>query len=140
ALVHQPGRVRVLEGLPLHHVAPVTRRVADRHQQWLVLLTGASQRRRSPWQPVDGVLRVLAQVGRALGGGAVGLPRPGLYPARGSPRRAPRPGAPRAPAGSRSAARPASAPARPTREPIRRTRAERDSTARGPPPPASWTG
>ena len=30
-LVHHRGRLRVLEGLVLHHVAPVARRVADRH-------------------------------------------------------------------------------------------------------------
>ena len=48
ALVHQRGRARVLEGLALHHVAPVAGGVADRDQQRLVLLARARERRRRP--------------------------------------------------------------------------------------------
>ncbi len=66
ALVHHGRRARVLEGLPLHHVAPVARGVADRHQQRLVLGLGARERDRAPRQPVDGVLGMLAQVGGGL--------------------------------------------------------------------------
>jgi len=71
-LVHQRRRALVLERLTLHHMAPVTGGVADRHQQRLVLVTGARQRIRSPWQPVDGIVRVLAQVRGGLGGERVG--------------------------------------------------------------------
>jgi hypothetical protein len=41
ALVHQFGRARVLKRLALHHMAPVAGGVADRHEQRLVLVTGA---------------------------------------------------------------------------------------------------
>src|SRR6202035_4228610 len=70
-LVHQLGRARILEGLPLHHVAPVAGRVADRDQQRLVLLARASERNGSPRQPVHRVLGVLAEVGGGLGGESV---------------------------------------------------------------------
>ena len=48
ALVHQRRRARVLEGLALHHVAPVAGGVADRDEQRLVLLARARERRRRP--------------------------------------------------------------------------------------------
>ena len=65
-LVHEPGDLRVLEGLALHDVAPVAGRVADRHEQRLVLLAGAAQRGVAPRHPVDGVVLVLAEVGGGL--------------------------------------------------------------------------
>ena len=61
-LVHQRRDLRVLEGLALHHVAPVAGRVADRDDQRLVLRAGARERLLAPRVPVDGVLRVLEQV------------------------------------------------------------------------------
>ena len=71
-LVHQRGRARILEGLALHHVAPVAGGVADRDEQRLVLCARARERDRPPGQPVDGVLGVLAQVGRGLARQRVG--------------------------------------------------------------------
>ena len=70
-LVHQHRRALVLEGLALHHVAPVAGRIADRDEQRLVLRAGACQCRRSPWQPVDRVVGVLAQVRGGLVGQCV---------------------------------------------------------------------
>ena len=48
ALVHQRRDLRVLEGLALHHVAPVAGRVADRDEQRAVLLARAA---RAPPRP-----------------------------------------------------------------------------------------
>ena len=66
ALVHQRRDLRVLEGLALHHVAPVAGRVADRDEQRLVLSRARRQRLLAPRVPVDGVVRVLEQVGGGL--------------------------------------------------------------------------
>ena len=72
-LVHHPrGRV-VLERLPLHHVAPVARGVADRDEQRLVLGTGARERLVAPRVPVDGIARMLQEVRARLIGEAVHL-------------------------------------------------------------------
>ena len=71
-LVHVGGGLGVLEGLPLHHVAPVAGRVADREQNRPVLLAGPAQRLVPPGVPVDRVLAVLEQVGTCLPGEAVG--------------------------------------------------------------------
>ena len=65
-LVHQRRDHRVLEGLPLHDVAPVAGGVADRHEHRLVLLAGALERLGTPRIPVHGVLGVLQQVGGGL--------------------------------------------------------------------------
>ena len=62
ALVHQGRRLRVLERLPLHHVAPVAGRVPDREQDRLVLRAGALERLLAPGEPVHGVRGVLEQV------------------------------------------------------------------------------
>ena len=62
ALVHERGRLVVLEGLVLHDVAPVARRVADGQQDRLVLLARARERLLAPRVPVDGVVRVLEEV------------------------------------------------------------------------------
>jgi hypothetical protein len=67
-LVHHLSDRGVLEGLVLHDVAPMTRRVADRDEHGLVLGTGDGERLVAPRVPVDGVLRVLEQVGGGLGG------------------------------------------------------------------------
>src|ERR1700691_3641876 len=66
ALVHQLGGALVLEGLTLHHMTPVAGGGADRNEQRHVALTGQVERARPPGQPVHGVVRVLAQIGRTL--------------------------------------------------------------------------
>ncbi len=89
-LVHDRRGALVGEGLALHHVTPVTGRVPDRDQQRLVLHAGPLERDRSPGQPVDRVLGVLAQVGRGLPGERVRhVSQP--IPAGPRPRRRPRP-------------------------------------------------
>ena len=65
-LVHDLGDVRVLEGLPLHHVAPVASRVADREQNRLVLSLGAGQGLLAPGVPVHRVVGVLPEIGARL--------------------------------------------------------------------------
>jgi hypothetical protein len=60
--VQEPRHLLVLEGLLLHHVAPVAGRVADREEDRLLLAARALERRGAPRIPVDGVLRVLEQV------------------------------------------------------------------------------
>jgi hypothetical protein len=65
-LVHHTRGQRVLERLALHHMAPVARCVADREQDGLVLVARLLERRLVPRLPVDGVVRVLQQVGRRL--------------------------------------------------------------------------
>jgi hypothetical protein len=67
-LVHVLGHVRVLERLAFHHVAPVTRRVADRHEDRPVLLARPRKRRFAPRLPRDRVVLVLEEVGRGLVG------------------------------------------------------------------------
>ena len=71
-LVHVGGGLGVLEGLALHHVAPVAGRVADREQDRPVLLARPRQRLGAPGVPVDRVVAVLEQVGAGLLGEAVG--------------------------------------------------------------------
>ena len=66
--VHEPCGLDVLEGLPLHDMAPVTRRIADREEDGTVLLPGQGERLVTPCVPVHGVVRVLQQVGTGLGG------------------------------------------------------------------------
>ena len=66
ALVHQRRRLGILERLAFHHMAPVTRRVADREQDRPLLLTGARERLLAPRVPLDGVVLVLEEVGRRL--------------------------------------------------------------------------
>ena len=68
ALVHQRGRLLVLERLVLHHVAPVAGRVADGEEDRLVLGAGLGERLVAPGVPVDRVVRVLEQVRARLGG------------------------------------------------------------------------
>ncbi len=71
-LVHVGGGLRVLEGLALHHVAPVAGRVADREQDRAVLLARPLQRLGAPGVPVDRVVAVLQQVRAGLLGEPVG--------------------------------------------------------------------
>ena len=70
-LVHQLRNRGVLERLVLHHVAPVTGRVADREQDRLVLGARAFTRVVAPGVPVDGVVRVLEEIRAGLLGQAV---------------------------------------------------------------------
>ena len=62
ALVHERRRVRILEGLVRHHVAPVAGRIADREEDRLVLLPRARERLLAPRVPVDGVVGVLQEI------------------------------------------------------------------------------
>ena len=71
-LVHVGGGLRVLEGLALHHVAPVAGGVADGEQDRPVLLTRPGQGLRAPGVPVDRVLAVLEEVRAGLLGEPVG--------------------------------------------------------------------
>ena len=77
ALVHQRRRVRVLERLALHHVAPVAGRVADREQDRPLLLACARKRLLAPGVPIHRVVLVLEQVRRGLVGKPVGHRRGG---------------------------------------------------------------
>ncbi len=65
-LVHVGGGLGILEGLVLHHVAPVAGRVADREEDRAVFVAGARQRLLAPGVPVDRVVAVLKQVGAGL--------------------------------------------------------------------------
>ncbi len=69
--VQDVGDLGVLERLALHHVAPVTGRVADREEDRLVLLPGSRERLVTPRIPVHGIRGVLQQVGTRLVGQAV---------------------------------------------------------------------
>ena len=66
AVVHQLCDGRVLEGFPLHDVAPVTGRITDRQEDGLVFLARLGEGFLAPRVPVDRVVRVLEQVGRFL--------------------------------------------------------------------------
>ena len=62
----------VLERLALHHVAPVTGRVADGQEDRPVQQLGRGERVGTPRIPVDGVVRMLEEVRAGLPGEAVG--------------------------------------------------------------------
>ena len=62
-VVHEARGFGVFEGLVLHHVTPVARRVPDREQDRLILSLCARERLVAPGVPVDGVVRVLQEVG-----------------------------------------------------------------------------
>ena len=63
-LVHQRGDRRVLEGLALHHVAPVAGRVADRDSIGLSRSRARAQRLVAPRVPVH---RIVARAGAGTG-------------------------------------------------------------------------
>ena len=71
-LVHDRGSLGILEGLPLHDVAPVARRVPDREQDGTVLAAGLLQGLVPPRVPVHRVVGVLQEVGTGLVGQPVG--------------------------------------------------------------------
>ena len=58
-LVHSRGDLRILEGLALHHVAPVAGAVADRDEQRLVFGPRAIEGLVAPGIPVDRIVLVL---------------------------------------------------------------------------------
>jgi hypothetical protein len=64
--VHDGGGLGVLEGLPLHDVAPVTGAVADGDEERLVLLARPLEGLGAPGMPIDRVVHVLPQVGARL--------------------------------------------------------------------------
>ena len=70
--VHEGRDLRVLKRLPFHDVAPVARGVADAEEDGAVLRGGQTQGFRPPGVPVDGVVRVLLQVGARLQRQSVG--------------------------------------------------------------------
>ena len=65
-IVHELRGGFVLERLVRHHVAPVTRRIADREQDRLVGRARGLERGLAPGLPVHGVVRVLEKVGARL--------------------------------------------------------------------------
>ena len=70
--VHQGGDVVVLEGLALHHMAPVAGGIADAEQDGLVFGLRPLQRLRPPGIPVHRVVGVLQQVGAGFVNQSVG--------------------------------------------------------------------
>ena len=74
-LVHERGDLFVLEGLALHHVAPVAGGVADAEQDRLVLRARPRQRLLAPGMPVHRVVGVLQEVGAGAVGESVGVLR-----------------------------------------------------------------
>ena len=65
-LVHQRGDGLVLEGLPLHDVAPMAGRIADAEQDGFIFVFGPLQGFLSPRIPVHGVVGVLQEIGAGL--------------------------------------------------------------------------
>ena len=61
-LVHQRGDLLILEGFPLHHMAPVARGIANRKKNRLVLRARLFKGLRSPRVPIDRIMSVLQQV------------------------------------------------------------------------------
>ena len=70
--VHQRRGLRILERLALHHVAPVTRAVADRDEERLVRRARRGEGGLAPGMPVHRVVHVLAEVEARLAGEPVG--------------------------------------------------------------------
>jgi hypothetical protein len=70
-LVHDGRHGGILEGLALHHVTPVARRIADRDDHRLVLGARPRERLVAPREPVHRIVLVLEQVRRSLVGEAV---------------------------------------------------------------------
>ncbi len=60
--VHQRGDRLVFKTLPLHHVAPVTGRVADREENGFVFQSGFLKRLLAPRIPIHRIVRVLQQI------------------------------------------------------------------------------
>ena len=60
--IHYFGSALILKTLPFHHVAPMARRIANTHQDWLVLRFCFLQCLLSPRVPIHGIVGVLQQV------------------------------------------------------------------------------
>ena len=60
--VHQVGDGRIFKTFVLHHVAPMTRAVADREKDRPVERAGRFKRFGPPWVPIDGIVSVLLQI------------------------------------------------------------------------------
>src|SRR5437763_16262392 len=58
-LVHDGRNLLVLKGFALHDMAPVTGRVANAEQDWLVFLLSLLQSFFTPWVPIYGVVCML---------------------------------------------------------------------------------
>ena len=76
AVVQQRGHLRILEGLVLHHVAPVAGGITDGQEHRAVQLPGALEGLVPPGVPVDRVAGVLEQVGALFVDQAVELRAP----------------------------------------------------------------
>src|SRR5262249_653397 len=61
-VVENSGDLRIFEALVLHHVTPVTGRVADAEKDRPIQLLGPRQCLRSPWIPGNRVIGMLLQV------------------------------------------------------------------------------
>ena len=70
-LVHGRSHLGVFEAFVRHHMAPVAGRIADAQQDGPVDAAGLLEGLGAPGVPVDGVVPMLAEIGRRLGGEAV---------------------------------------------------------------------
>ena len=85
-VVQVARRRLVLERLALHHVAPVTGRVADRQEDRPVQQLRPGEGVGTPRKPVDRVVRVLEEVGAGLPGEAICHAFDGTRTSSGAPR------------------------------------------------------
>ena len=65
------GDLGILKTLPLHHVAPVAGRIADRKKNGSLFITCPLNRFFAPRIPVDRIVGVLQQIGTAFLGQAI---------------------------------------------------------------------
>ena len=47
-------------------MAPVAGRIADRQEDWFILRPRLGERGRPPWEPIHGIVRMLAEVWTGL--------------------------------------------------------------------------
>ena len=64
--VEMLGDFNILKRLPLHHVAPVTRAIPNRHQHRYIAAASLGKRLLTPRIPINRVLRMLKQIRRRL--------------------------------------------------------------------------
>jgi hypothetical protein len=76
--VEQRGDIGVLKRFVRHHMAPVAGRISDAEKNRLLFGTRLGESRLTPRKPVDGIVRMLAEVGRLLVREGVGHGREGL--------------------------------------------------------------
>jgi hypothetical protein len=70
-LVHEAGRLVVLEALMGHHMAPMTGGIAHRQQHGLVQSPRLGESGFSPGPPMHGIVLVLEEVGAGFFGKAI---------------------------------------------------------------------